>query len=197
MKKLVCLLMVALLVLPAFSQKKEANQPQKNPMKPALLVIDVQNKYIPMMSEEDQKVAPEYINAAIWLFRQYKLPVIRVYHTDPGWGPEPGSEEFAFPKSIITEESDPQVIKNYPSAFTKTNLDSILQAKGCNTLFLCGLSATGCALATYFGAIDKGYEAIMLKNGLLSQDAELTKAVEQITESVSWTTLKLILESSR
>jgi len=42
--------------------------------KPALLVIDVQNKYIPMMSEEDQNIAPEYINGFIWLFRQHDLP---------------------------------------------------------------------------------------------------------------------------
>ena len=197
MKKFSCVCIFLLFTLPAFTQEKGENQLQKKEMKPALLVIDVQNKYIPMMAEADQKIAPEYINGFIWLFRQYNLPVIRVYHTDPQWGPEPGSEEFAFPENIIIEESDPQVIKNYGNAFTKTNLDSILQAKECNTLFICGLSATGGALATYFGAIDHEYEVFMLRSGLLSQDAELTRAVEEFTETVSWTVLKLLLETNR
>ena len=121
---MLCLLVIALFAMPAFTQEKGENQSEKQSLKPALLVIDVQNKYIPMMSEADQKIAPEYINGFIWLFRQYDLPVIRVYHTDPEWGPEPGSEDFAFPESINIEESDPQVIKNYGNAFTKTNLDS-------------------------------------------------------------------------
>ena len=191
------ILFAVLLTITGVAQAQDPVKPEKKALKPALLVIDVQNVYIPMMSESDQKIAPKYINGAIWLFRQHNLPVIRVYHTEPEWGPEPGSEDFAFPETINTEESDPQVIKNYPSAFTKTNLDSILQTTKCNTLFICGLSATGCALATYYGGIDRGYEVFMFKNGLLSHDAELTKAVEEITEAVSWTVLNLLLETSQ
>ncbi|TSA29787.1 MAG: cysteine hydrolase [Bacteroidetes bacterium] len=197
MKKVLSLLIIGLFALPAFSQEKGVDQPEKKELKPALLVIDVQNKFMPMMSEADQKSAPEYINAYIWLFRQHNLPVIRVYHTDSEWGPEPGSEEFAFPKTFNTEESDPLVIKNFPNAFTKTNLDSLLRATGCNTLFLCGLSATGCVLATYFGAYDHEYEVFMLENALLSPDADLTKAVQKFTDTVSWSVVNLLLGYAR
>jgi len=171
-----------------------AQEPEKKELKPALLVIDVQNKYMDYMSDKDLKLAPEFINAAIWLFRQHDRPVIRVYHTDPNWGPEPGSKDFAFPEDIQVEESDPKVIKNFPSAFTKTNLDSLLTALECNTLFLCGLSATGCVLATYFGGLDKEYDVFMIKNCLMSSDAELTRAVEEITEAIPWDAMKLLLE---
>jgi len=191
------ILFASFLIISGAAQAQDLVKPEKKALKPTLLVIDVQNVYIPMMSEADQKIAPKYINGAIWLFRQYNLPVIRVHHTDPKWGPEPGSEDFAFPETINTEESDPQVIKNYPSAFTKTNLDSILQVKGCNTLFICGLSATGCALATYYGGIDRGYEVFMFKNGLLSHDADLTGAVEEITQAISWEAMNLLLETSQ
>ncbi len=150
-----------------------------------------------MMSENDQKIAPEYIDGFIQLFHHYNLPVIRVYHTDPEWGPEPGSKEFSFPETFSIKESDPQVIKNYPSAFTKTNLDSLLKAMKCNNLFICGLSATGCALATYYGAIDRDYQVFMLKNGLLSHDTELTKAVEEITQAISWEAMNLLMEVSQ
>jgi nicotinamidase-related amidase len=196
MKKAFYLLLVTCFSLSLAAQEKQEEKAGARQLKPALLVIDIQNKFLQSMSEKDQKVAPEYINGAIWLFRKHHFPVIRIHHTDPGWGPEPGTEDFAFPKTIITEDSDPMVIKNYPSGFTKTNLDSILQANGINTLFLCGLSATHCVLATYWGGIDKGYETFMLKNALLSQDTELTSAVEEFTGSVSWSTLKLILETA-
>jgi len=50
---------------------------------------------------------------------------------------------------------------------------------------------------TYFGAIDHEYEVFMLKKALLSHDADLTKAVEEITEAVTWDVVKLLLEKAR
>ncbi|MBE0648697.1 MAG: cysteine hydrolase [Bacteroidales bacterium] len=197
MKKFFCLFMITLLVVPVFAQESEGDQPEKTPMKPALILIDVQNQFMPMMAEKDVKDAPQYINWYMMLFRHFKLPVIRVYHSDPDYGPEPGSEGFAFDTVFKIEESDPMVIKTYGNAFTKTNLDSLLQARGINTLFLCGLSATGCVLATYIGANDHDYEVFMLKNALLSHDADLTKAVQEFTSTISWDAIKLLLENTQ
>ena len=92
---------------------------------------------------------------------------------------------------------DAKVIKNYPSAFKKTELDKLLKAKGCNTLFLCGLSAVGCVLATYHGAMDLDYDVFMLKDALISHDAALTKAVQEICKTIDYYALKLVLESLR
>jgi len=196
MKKFLCLFMMTLLILPAFAQDSGKVKPEKERMKPALLLIDVQNRYMPMMAEQDVKEAPKYINWYMLLFRHYKLPVVRVYHSDPKWGPEPGSDGFAFDTVFHIEESDPMVIKTYGDGFNKTNLDSLLQAKGINTVFLCGLSATGCVLATYIGANNHDYKAFMLKDALLSHDAELTKAVQEFTSTISWEGLKLLLENT-
>jgi nicotinamidase-related amidase len=181
------------MILPAgilFSQEESV----KEPAKPALLVIDIQNEFLKYMSDEDKKFGLEMINYTVWLFRQHDMPVIRVYHTDPQWGPEPGSEGFKFPESIAISETDREVVKNFPSAFKKTELDQILKDSGCNTLFLCGLSATGCVLASYFGAQDRGYNVFMIKGAIMSDNAELTDAVENICETVSWDTMKLMLE---
>lgn len=196
MKRFICLFAVGLFMSPLFAQDNEAGQPEKTIMKPALILIDVQNQFMPMMSEKDVKDAPQYINWFMLLFRYYNLPVIRVYHSDPKWGPEPGSEAFAFDTIFEIKESDPMVIKTYGNAFTKTNLDSLLQAKKINTLFLCGLSATGCVLATYIGGNDHDYKTFMLKDALISHDAELTKAVQEFTSTISWDAMKLLLESA-
>jgi len=128
--KNITLLFGALILLStvAFSQSDESNQ-QNIKMKPALLVIDVQKQYIPYMSKEDQELAIQMMNWAIWIFRENNLPVIRIYHTDPEWGPEPGSSAFEFHDSLKVKETDPKIVKNYPSAFTKTELDKLLQEK--------------------------------------------------------------------
>ncbi len=175
----------------AIAQEKSAGA--KPAVKPALLVIDVQNEFLKYMSEE-QGTTLEMVNWALWIARKYNIPVIRVYHTSPGMGPEPGTEAFEFEKSIQIKEEDPKIIKNYPSSFTKTALDDTLKKLGCNTLFLCGLSATGCVLATYFGAMDYDYQVFMLKSAIMSNDHKLTDAVETMTDAISLETFAFMAE---
>lgn len=191
MKYYFYLLMILLMFSQLSAQTEKISSEQ---MKPALLVIDIQNEYLQYMSEDDKKVAMEMINGAIWMFRQHNLPVIRVYHTDPQWGPKPDSEPFEYPTSVIVTKDDPKVIKNYPSAFKKTELEKILKEKGCNTLFLCGLSAVGCVLATYHSANDLDFNVFMVKDALLSHNSSYTNFVEEIWNSVNLTTLKLMLQ---
>jgi nicotinamidase-related amidase len=162
--------------------------------KPALIVIDIQNEFLPYMAEDGKKLIMEMINGAIWAFRQHNLPVIRVYHTDPGWGPKPGTESFEFPKSINIKDDDPKVIKNFPSAFQKTDLEKILKEKGCNTLYLCGLSATGCVLATYFGAMERDYKVFMLKDCIMSNNSSYTTMIKDICESINFETMMFQLD---
>jgi nicotinamidase-related amidase len=193
MKKLILLLLLLTVSFPLLSQDKKDEAQVIPEMKPALVIIDIQNKFLPYMSS-DKDNALEMINWAIYVAREYKIPVIRVYHTDPNWGPKPGTEEFEFPESIKINDDDPKVIKNYGDGFKKTDLDKILTEKGINTLFLCGLSATGCVLATYHGAKNLDYDVFMLQDAIISNDQQLTKAVEKICESVSLDTFNFMMK---
>lgn len=193
MKNFALSLLFIALVVPLAAAPQEAAAAK--PLKPALLVIDIQNAFLPYMAEADKKMTTEIINGVIQLFRMHHLPIIRVYHTDPAWGPKPGSPEFEFPATIAVKPDDAKVVKNFPSAFKKTDLDKILREKGCNTLFLCGLSATGCVLATYHGAMDLDYDVFMVQDALLSDDAELTRAVQRICHSASYFVLELLLRN--
>jgi len=85
------------------------------------------------------------------------------------------------------------VIKNYPDAFNKTELDKRLKDMGCNTVFLCGLSAVGCVLATYNGALNRDYQVFMAKDALISHDAALTNAVQDFCQTIDFHALKLLL----
>lgn len=188
---------VVLLVGPSAVRAEDKPAAAETGMKPVLLVIDVQNEFLPYMSELDVKRAPDMINGAIWMFRQRGLPIIRVYHTDPKWGPAPDSPGFQFMPSITVKEDDPKVVKNYPSAFKKTELEKLLRDQGINTVFLCGLSSTGCVLATYHGAQDLDFDVFMIKDGLIGPDPEQTNVIEEICESVTFKALQVMLGNVR
>lgn len=163
-------------------------------IEPTLLVIDIQNCYMDMMSEEDRDMAMENINILIKLFRTFNYPIIRVYHHSERTGPHPGSEEFEFPASVLTSEDDPKIIKHYGDAFNKTDLDKILKKQGSNTVFLCGLSATGCVMATLIGGHNHDYYSFLVKDAMLSHNLEYTNQVEEIFGAIEMATIKEILE---
>ena len=196
MKKLAFGLLAVFLISTAFPVSAVQSKPETEKMRPALLVIDIQNAFLPQMAEADKNIGLYMINASIELFRAYGYPVIRVYHSDPKFGPAPGGPEFEFPASALIKPDDPMIVKNYPNGFKKTSLDGLLREKGVNTLFLCGLSAVGCVLATYHGALDLDYEAFMVKGALLSHDAALTKSVQEICETVGYGAMRVMLENA-
>jgi len=171
-----------------FSQEQKSQE-----LKPVLLVMDVQHVYLDMMDQTDKDQAFKYINAAIWLFEKYDLPIIRVYHQDKRRGPDENSEAFKFAKEINIKDDFPMIIKHYGNAFNQTNLDQLLKEKEVNTVFLCGLSATGCLLSTFVGAEDCDYDVFMIENSLLSPNAEHTDFIEEIKRSVNFDMLNFLL----
>jgi nicotinamidase-related amidase len=165
-------------------------------MKPALLVIDIQNKFLDMMSKEDKDIRMYILSATVELFREKGFPIIRVYHSSPEEGPKPGTEAFEFPPSVPVKPDDPMIIKTFPNAFKKTGLDQLLRDRGCNTVFCCGLSAVGCVLATHFGADELDYDTFMIKDAVLSHNAEYTRSIETIMDAVGYQAVKAMLENA-
>ena len=190
MKKSILLILTLILVLNTLNAQEET----KKELKPALLIIDVQNAYMSSMDQSDKDLAVKHINWAIWLFEKYELPIIRIYHQDKEWGPAEDSEEFKFTEEVNIKEDYPMIIKHYGDAFNKTNLDKILKEKGINSLFLCGLSATGCVMSTFVGAKDHDYETFLIKNALLSPNADYTDVMENIMSTMDLESIMFLFE---
>jgi nicotinamidase-related amidase len=171
-----------------------AQEKTKEPIKPALLVIDIQNQYLPMMDAKDREMGMMFIKGYIEEFRKKGLPIIQIHHTDLKEGPFQGTPEFDFPDDVGITKDDPMVVKNYPDAFNKTDLDKILKEKGVNTVFLCGLSSVGCVLATYIGATDNDYKVFLLKDAIFSHKSEYTDQIETIFGAVSWEVVDLLIQ---
>jgi nicotinamidase-related amidase len=162
-------------------------------IKPALLIIDVQNKYLKMIPQREKELAFFFINFLIELFRKHDFPIIRIYHYDEENGPKPDTEEFEYPASVLIKPEDTKIVKTYSDSFNKTNLDRVLKEKGSNTLFLCGLSAVGCVLATRIGAQNNDYNAFIIKDAIMSHNSDYTKNVEAMFDAISYEAVKLIL----
>ena len=196
MKKSAIILTILFMIVSGKSFSQDPKEQTKAQIKPALLIIDIQNVYLSMVPEREKEVAMYYINGLIELFRSNGYPIIRIYHLDKESGPKPDSEQFEYPTSVLIKDEDAKVIKTYGNGFNKTDLDKIIKEKGSNTLFLCGLSAVGCVLATWIGAQDHDYKAFMVKNAIMSHDSDYTKNVEDMFDAVSYDIVQLILENS-
>ncbi len=196
MKKPIVLLVLFALFVQTHLFAQENKEAAKTQIKAALLVIDIQNAYLPMVPDRDKEVAMYYIENLISLFRAHNCPVIRIYQLDTSSGAVPGKDLFEFPATVPVKTTDPKIIKTYGDGFNKTELDKVLKEKGCNTVFLCGLSAVGCVLATWIGAQDHDYNAYMIKTAIMSHNSVYTKQVEDMFDAVSYDIVKLLLETS-
>ena len=164
-------------------------------MKPALLVIDVQNEFfnISQGCSDSLKSAIEYINAAIKLFRRKNLPIIAIQHKDEEEGLVEGKPGFDVPESVKLEPQDTRIVKTYSNSFTKTGLAEKLKELGIDTVILTGFCAEYCVLSTCRGAEDFDFKPMILRNSLASDNAEHIRFVEEISETISFGALKILL----
>ncbi len=164
-------------------------------MKPALLVIDMQEKFFQGTGPEVQSLnaAAEYINAAIAIFRKKQLPVIAVLHKAPEMALLPGAEGFEFPDKIEVLPTDPHIHKEHGNAFFKTELETMLREMGVDTVILTGYCAEYCVLSTYRGAEDLDLHPILMRGALASGVAENIRFIENISALISYGALQAIL----
>lgn len=60
-------------------------------------------------------------------------------------------------------------------AFTHTELDMMLRAKGVRNLVICGVTADACVSSTVREASDRGYDVLVVEDGVESVSEELKK----------------------
>ncbi len=159
-------------------------------MKPALFIQDIQNVWLydPDSNQELRKsVEPRLplINEAIDWFRERNLPIIVGYTEEKEHGLLPGSASFEVPSSVRINRTDFSVTKVHSNAFANPKLGRYLRKKGRDTLVILGLSASGCVLATYFGAFDWEIRPYLLKGCVASHNEEHVRFAEEICETIT------------
>jgi nicotinamidase-related amidase len=166
-------------------------------MKPALLVIDVQKQFFKDDPDTAKSLnsAVDYINSAIHLFREQKLPIVFIQHKNEGDGLVPGTEGFDLPDFFEVLHGDMRFTKTYGNAFNRTGLAEQLKDLGVDTIILTGYCAEYCVLATYRGAKDIDLNPILLLGSLASNVKENIRFVESISQVVSFGALEIFIKA--
>lgn len=164
-------------------------------MKPALIVIDVQNAWLSfsdgLKKSVDERISN--ITEAISIFRRAGAPVIFTFHSYSERGIVPETQGFNLLPNIVVKAGDEQVVKTHQNAFMKTELARIIRDKGCDTVILVGLSALNCVLSTYLAAYDEGFFPYIVRGAVAGPDDESIQIAEKICDTLSLRAISQIL----
>ena len=147
-----------------------------NPRKTALLVIDVQNEYFDgQWPIPDGDVALYRIEQAIDASHKAGTKVIYVQHevlrSDRGIFLR-GTHGFELHPRLRPRPEDPQIVKNYPGAFTKTNLKDILHEHSIDTLAISGYMTHMCCDTTAREGFQRDFRVLFLSDATATRDGQ-------------------------
>lgn len=127
----------------------------------ALLVVDIQDSFKAIPSRWERRSSPGFegkVDRLIRAWREAGLPVIFFLHTDPDPGFDTTSPFFRLMDFLSPNPDEPVLLKNTRNAFTSTNLQELLKAKGVERLVVTGISTEQCCETTTRVAADLGYD---------------------------------------
>ena len=88
-----------------------------------------------------------------------------------------GDEGTEIVPALAPEPGDITVLKRRVSAFTGSDLEVVLRARGLTTLVLTGIATSGVVLSTLREAADRDYRLIVLSDGCLDADPEVHRVL--------------------
>lgn len=161
-------------------------------MKIGLLIIDLQEVHLGKVEQKVIDKACEYINYAAELLRSKDHTVIHIQDIE---GMQPSDEEtFKIIPGIEIKETDLRVTKEYSNAFWKTDLEQIVLEQGIDLLILSGYAAEHCVLFTYNGAMERGFKAVLLQNGILSSQSDVIPATYRDRSLISYPVIEALVQ---
>lgn len=142
--------------------------------KTALLVIDIQEKLVPVVQNSDALFANA--NKLIKGFEVLKLPIIVTEQYPKGLGNTCKEIELPTATNVIEKISF--------SCLLSSEVNNQLQEKKITTLILCGAEAHICVFKTALNAIQLGYEVHVVADAISSRTQENKAiAIERLKQS--------------
>ncbi|WEO99504.1 isochorismatase family cysteine hydrolase [Streptomyces sp. FXJ1.172] len=156
----------------------------------ALLVMDVQRSVVARLEERAQGYLAR-IGTLVAAARAARVPLIHVVVRFRDGHPEISPDNKAFAGLLGTDTlteshpmtaihpaleprpEEPVVAKRFFGAFSGTDLDTVLRARGIDTLVLAGLATSGVVLGTLREATERQYRQIVLSDACDDLDLEV------------------------
>jgi nicotinamidase-related amidase len=130
-------------------------------MKPALLIIDVQQALCTGAEAAfDMPAVLERINALSARARAAGVPVVLVQHEDEG-PLQYGTDGWQLAQGLSTQPGDLRIRKQTPDSFHETDLHAALQQRGVTHVAVCGLQSDYCIDSTVRRAVALGYQVLL------------------------------------
>ena len=145
--------------------------------KSALLVIDLQNEYLPTgkLPLVNIELAAQNAAKVIAKAREQGTMVIHVQHVFAhGEFPafEPNSHGIEFQNSVKPKAEETIIVKNYVNAFLNTDLKQVLDSNGVTELVVMGAMSHMCVDAVVRAASDFGYQVKVIHDACATLDLE-------------------------
>ncbi len=144
-------------------------------MKPALLLIDLQNDYFPggAMELAGMTQAAARAQELLAALRQARRLIFHVQHLAPG--PDatffrPNTPGVEIHESLRPLPGEAVVRKHYPNAFRDTGLLEVLQGAGVDEVIICGAMSHMCIDATTRAAFDFGLRCTVIHDACATRD---------------------------
>jgi nicotinamidase-related amidase len=143
----------------------------------ALLLIDIQNDYFPGGRYPLERIEEASSISAALLdhFRNQRLPLVHIRHEfaspdDPFF--QPDTEGSRIHTSVAPQAGESVVTKNFVNSFQQTNLKSILDQQGVDSLVICGAMSHMCVEGTTRAAADLGYKCQVIHDACATRDQQ-------------------------
>jgi nicotinamidase-related amidase len=150
----------------------------------ALLIIDVQawlfERQDPVYQEE---TLIKNINKLEKHARKNYIPIVYVQHESSG-ALKKNSPGWQLHKGLKPKAGDIFIDKKKGNSFFETPLHTLLQEKGVKTVLICGLLSQCCVQRTSLGALELGYETILVTDAHSNSGTYPEKNIRKVHKTV-------------
>lgn len=158
----------------------------------ALLIVDAQAGVLSDALDAQAVVAR--LAALVARARAEGAPVLWVQHDDDEL--VHGTPAWAFAPPLAPAAGETLVRKHFNSSFEGTSLDAELARLGIARLVLGGAASNWCIRATAYGALDRGYDLVLVKDGHTTEPMPLADGrvvaardiIDELNVAMTWVT---------
>ena len=146
-------------------------------MKPALIIVDIQNDYFPggRMALMGIENAAQNARYALELFRARDLPIFHIQHVSNREGATfflPETEGVEIHESVIPKNGEHIIQKHFPNSFRDTSLNEQLQDLDVDDVIICGAMTHMCIDTTVRAAFDLGFHCLVVSDACATKNME-------------------------
>lgn len=146
-----------------------------------LLIIDAQNEYASgKLSVTNAEASGKVIASLVEKYRAANGKVVHILHKTPEGAPifTPGSELAEEFPSLKAKDGEELIWKMHPGSFAETPLNEVLKKWGIKKVVLTGYMAHVCVSTTARQAAQRGYDVIVVEDGIGDRDIPGVKGDE-------------------